>query len=472
MHTSDQIRRYESCAYSKGLRTIMRARLSLPLTVLFFFCMLTLTGCSVLGIGAANVSGKVTINWLVRADPQNNPWEYRTVSEFEATHPQIHVQLIIAPGSQYYDQKRETMDVGFEPADVFTTWGNNSWADNVYRGFAADLTPYIQANRFSFEGMDQKLVQQYSVKGHIYALPFATGGSYLFYNVDMFQAAHLPLPPTNWDDPTWTWDTVLKDAQALAKPDAPITQRQYGISVDLWPMNADAKLFGGDLYEPSAYTSGVISAIHATSPAVEQAEQWKQDLIYKYRVMPTPATSSVISGFLSGKIGMEMNGVWGFWSYQSAQFHWAAAPLPHIKTNQDVLFTDAWMMAKDSRHPQEAWTFLQWLSSPEHGAKSYMESSGAVSPWSQLLPEWAANTHKTMPVLSTTQLEELARGSLAHGQESINHLAISYGQFEEATGTIMSSAFTSKKPVPVVLNQLQQQLDATIKKIGPIQPLQ
>jgi multiple sugar transport system substrate-binding protein len=446
--------------------------LSLPLVALLVLGLTSLTGCSVLGIGAASFSGKVSISWLVRADPQNNPWEYRTVSEFEATHPNIHVQLVISPGSQYYDQKHETMDVGFEPADVFTTWGNDSWADNVYRNFAADLTPYIQASHFSLEGMNQKLLKQYSVNGHVYALPFGTGGSYVFYNVDMFQKAHLPLPPSSWDDPDWNWQTLLKDAQALSNPDAPLTERQYGVSDDLWPENANAWLFGGDIYSPSAYTSGVISEVHATSPAVEQAEQWKQDLIYKYRVMPTPAAASVLSGFLSGRIGMEMTGVWGFWSYQPAKFHWAAAPLPHFVTNKDVMFTDAWMMAKDSHHPQEAWELLQWLCSPEHGARTYMESSGAVPPWSQLLPEWAADTHKVMPTLSIPQLEELARGSLKYGQESINHMAVSYGQFEDATATIMSSAFASHKPVPATLDQLQQQLEATIQKVGPIKPLQ
>ncbi|HEX4208374.1 MAG TPA: extracellular solute-binding protein [Ktedonobacteraceae bacterium] len=447
------------------------SKVSLPFVALIVFLLTTITGCSVLGVGAASFNGKVTINWLVRDDPQNNPWEYRTVSAFEATHPNIHVQIIISPGSQYYDQKRETMDVGYEPADVFTMWGNNSWADNVYRNFAADLTPYIQSSHFSLAGMNQTLLKQYSINGHAYAIPFGTGGSYLFYNVDMFKKAHLPLPPTNWDDPNWNWNSVLKDAKALSMPNAALAQRQYGISDDLWPENANAWLFGGDIYPSSTYKSGVVTAVHATSPAVEQGEQWKQDMIYKYKIMPTPATASVLSGFLSGKIGMEMTGVWGFWSYQPATFHWAVAPLPHLTTNKDVIFTDAWMMAKDSHHPQEAWEFIKWLSSPDHGAKTYMESSGSIPPWSQLLPEWAINTHKTMPSLSTTQLEELARGSLAHGQESINHMAVSYGQFEDATGTIMSSAFASNQSIPATLNQLQQQLEATIKKVGPIKPL-
>ncbi|WP_220192484.1 ABC transporter substrate-binding protein [Ktedonospora formicarum] len=451
---------------SKALReTLVLAMLLSALALIF-------SSCSVLGIGAESFSGKTTINWLVRADPQNNPWEYQVVKEFEASHPNIHVQIVISPGSANYDQKNETMSVGFVPADVYSTWGNNSWADNVYRGFAADLTPFINASHFSFEGMDKKLLDQYSVKGHVYAIPFATGGSYIFYNVDMLKKANLPTPPTNWDDPNWNLDTALKYAKALSTPDAPLTQREYGLSDDLWPENATSLLFGGDIFPQSAYKTGVIDSVTANSPEVIQAEQFKQDLIYKYKYMPNPADASVLNGFLSGKVGMTMNGVWGFWSYQSVKFQWAAAPLPTIKTNTNVLFTDPWMMSKNTHHPQESWEFIQWLCSPEHGAKSYMESSGAIPPWSQLIPAWAAKTHKIMPSLSEQQLIELAQGSLAHGQESINHLAISYGQYDSAIGTITSAAFASNKPVPATLDQLQQQLQSTIKQVGPLRPLQ
>ncbi len=443
----------------------------LPIMFSLLFIWTVPAGCSILGVGAATFSGKTTISWLVRDDPQNNPWEYKTVSEFEASHPDIHVQIVISPGSQNYDQKNETMDVGFEPADVFTIWGNNSWADDVYRKFAADLTPYIQSSHFSFAGMNQKLLNQYSINGHVYAIPFGTGGSYLFYNVDMFKKAHLPLPPTSWNDPRWNWNTVLHDAQVLSTPSAPLAQRNYGLNDEIWPENGNAWLFGGDIFQQSTYTTGIISQVEATSAPVEQAEQMKQDLIYKYKVMPTPADSSTINGFLSGKVAMDMTGVWGFWTYQAATFHWAVAPLPTIKTNKDVIFTDAWMMSKDSHHPQQAWEFLQWLSDPAHGAKTYMESSGAIPPWSQLLPEWAVNTQKEMPSLTTAQLEEIANGSLAHGQESINHMAISYGEYDTTISTVVANAFASDKPVPATLDALQQQLDATIKKVGPLTPL-
>lgn len=432
-----------------------------------------LAGCGVLGIGgngSGSGAGKTTVTWLVRTDPVMQPWERATVADFEKAHPNIHVQLIIVPQPNY-DQKLVTMNAGGTPADVFTHWGPNSWADFVYRGLAADLTPYINASHFSFDGMDPKLLQEYTVKGKIYAIPFATGGSFLFYNVDLFQKAHLQMPPTNWDDPNWTWATVQKDAAAINVSSGPISNRVYGFSDDLWPENANAYLFGGDIFNPNTYTNGVVDSVTANSSAEEQALQWHHDLIYKYKFSPTPADATLLNGFTGGKIGMSMTGVWGFWNFQPAKFHWAAAPLPKFATNKDVIFTDPWMMSKASKHPQEAWQFVQWLSDPNHGAKTYMETSGAVPPWSQLLPEWAQDAHKIMPSLTTDQLTQLAQGSISHGQESINHLAIGYGQYESVISNVLSPVYTNKETPAAALDQLQQQLNATIKKVGPVSPL-
>ncbi|GLV54538.1 hypothetical protein KDH_13850 [Dictyobacter sp. S3.2.2.5] len=440
-----------------------------------FLCLVVLvnTGCSVLGVNAKTLSGRTTVTWLVRTDVNINPWEYKAVDEFEATHPTIHIKLVMVPSGANFDQKLVTMQVGWEPADVFSTWGNNSWADEVYRGFAADLNPYIQASHFSFDGMNKTLLDQYSVNGHVYAIPFSTGGSYTFYNVDMFKKANLPMPPTSWDDPNWTWDTMLKDAQAMTVKNASLNNRQYGMSDDLWPENANPMLFGGDYFQKSTYQNGVVSATTATDPLVVKSVQWKRDLMYKYQIAPLPADASLLNGFLSGKVGMSMTGVWGFWANKPATFHWAAAPIPHFSNNtQDVLFTDPWMMSKDSKHPKEAWTFIQWLCDPAHGAKSYMETSGAVPPWSQLLPEWAANTHKVMPALSNDQLMQLAQGSLDHGRESINHLAISYGQFDSVITNVLSPVYNTGKVDPSkALNDVQQQLQETIQKVGPVKPL-
>lgn len=76
-----------------------------------------------------------------------------------------------------------------------------------------------------------------------------------------------------------------------------------------------------------------------------------------------------------------------------------------------------------------------------------------------------------MPSLSTDQLVELAQGSIDHGQESINHRAIGYGQYDSVIGNVLAPVFTNQKDPQAALNDLQNQLTATIKQAGPVHPL-
>ncbi len=445
----------------------MRTSLTKSLVMVMMLTLVLSFVVSCGGLGGSSSGSTTTITWLVRTT--TGPladWEVSVVKDFEAAHPNIHVQRVTVPNTSY-DQKLVTMNAGGNPADVFTHWGGNSWADFVYRGLAADLTPYVNSSHFSFDGMTPALLKQYTVNGKIYGIPFSTGGSYLFYNVDLFKKAGLKLPPTNWDDPSWTWNTVLHDAQAITVHSQSASSRQFGFSDDLWPEDANALLFNDDIFPQSSYTTGLIDHAQAQNAGVEQAVQWQQDLVYKYHIAPNPSEVSAIgTGFLSGKEGMSMTGEWGFSSYQPAKFNFAVAPLPRFQTNKDVIFTDPWMMAKASKHPQEAWTFLQWLSDPTKGEKGYIAASGSLPPWQQLTSAWAESVHKFMPSLSTEQLTEVAQGSFAHGQESINHLAIGYGQYDNIIANVLAPVFTGKKNANAGLSDLQQQLTTAIQRSG------
>jgi multiple sugar transport system substrate-binding protein len=449
----------------KGTRIRLEIMLALLAVVLSTF----LVACG--GIGAA--SDKTTITWLVRTtDPGLAQWEQQVVNDFEKQNPKITVQMIKVPNTSY-DQKILTAASGGTPIDVFSQWGSDSWVDFAYRNLAADLSPYVQSSHFDLSGMNQKLLDQYRVGNKLYGIPFSTGGSYLFYNINLLQKAHLPTPPSDWNDPSWTWSKVQQYAQAMSVHSNNAAQRQFGMSDDLFPENANALLFGGDIFNQQAYTTGVVNSVDANSSAVEQAVQWQHDLVYKYQVAPTPAEGSALSnGFMSGKIGMDLTGVWGFWVYKNASFKWGVAPMPTFKTDNSYLFTDPWMMAKGSKHPQQAWAFLKYLVDPQEGAKSYTIASGAPSPWNSLAETWADNTHNTVPSMSTQQLTQLYQGSLSHCRESINHLAIGYSQYDNIINNVLAPVFNGKGSAETSVNDLQKQLTDAISRNGNVKPLQ
>ncbi len=415
----------------------------------------------------AHAATTQTVTWLVRTDPVINPWERATVKAFEKLHPNIQVELVLTPPSAAYDQKLLTMVASGDPPSIFSHWGNDSWADLVYRGVAADLTPYIQTSHFSLDGMDSASLKEYSIGGHVYGIPFASGGSYLFYNADLFRKAHLALPPTNWNDRSWTWAALLKDAQALTKNVSNVAKATYGLYDNLWPENANAWLFGGDIFPANSYKTGVVSTVNATSAAVKQSVQWQWDIIHKYKVALSPSVATALSGsndpFLTGRVGMELTGIWGFWVYVPAKFKWGVAAIPYFKSDKDVIFTDPWMMAKKAKNPQAAWTFLEYLSSPQYGDKTYVETSGVYPPWKQLGSDWAKMMAQRT-ILKPEQLLQLGAGSMAHGQESINHLAINYGEFDTTITNVLQPVWTGSTTPQQAVQNMQTQLTEDIKK--------
>ena len=92
------------------------------------------------------------------------------------------------------------------------------------RGLVADLTPYIERDSFDLTDFEESVLDIYEVDGKVMGLPILTTGSFVFYNKDWFDAAGVEYPPTNWDDPTWTWDAFVEKCAALTSGEGPERQ--------------------------------------------------------------------------------------------------------------------------------------------------------------------------------------------------------------------------------------------------------
>ena len=360
----------------------------------------------------AHAASTQTVTWLVRTDPVINPWERATVKAFEKLHPNIQIELVLTPPSAAYDQKLLTMVASGDPPAIFSHWGNDSWADLVYRGVAADLTPYIQASHFSLDGMDPAALKEYSIGGHVYGIPFASGGSYMFYNADLFRQAHLPLPPTNWNDRSWTWAALLKDAQALTKNVSNASKATYGLYDNMWPENANAWLFGGDIFPASSYRTGVVGAVTPRAPRSSRACSGSGTSSTSTRSRSAPRSPRRLSGsndpFLTGRVGIEMTGIWGFWVYVPAKFKWGVAAVPYFKTDKDVFFTDPWMMAKKAKTRRRPGPSCNTCPARSTATRRTSRPAGSIPPWKQLASDWA-HMMAQRSILKPEQLLQLRR---------------------------------------------------------------
>jgi multiple sugar transport system substrate-binding protein len=251
----------------------------------------------------------------------------------------------------------------------------------------------------------------YKYNTGLYGIPRESSAIVLYYNKDLFDAAKLPYP-----DASLTFDKYLELAQKLTKKDAQGNITQFGsyamtdytsLWTVLWSM-------GGDVFDATK-TKCVMN-----TPAAISAVQWMADLSNKYKVAPTAGQAGAMNAdqlFLSGKVAMYFSGRWStmtLWNAGTSAPHWDVAPVPALSPETRATRTSAgaYAIAKDSKHPQETWDFLKFLTSEE--AYTFLTKSGLIIP-----------AYK--PVANSDTFLQPGKDP-AHGQIFLD--AMSYARFE------------------------------------------
>ncbi|MCL4541208.1 MAG: extracellular solute-binding protein, partial [Chloroflexi bacterium] len=294
---------------------------------------------------AAQVASKpTTVTWFVRSSPVENPWERKVaIPEFEKLHPQIKVNLIVNPGTAW-NTKILAMYAGGTPPDV-----HNGIVGTFIQLYAenkvTELTPYIQRDKFDLTPFGPLAeAPDMCRSGKQWELPILTvQGCPVFYNMDLFNEAGIPYPPTDWSDKSWTIDKMLEYAQKLTRnwgqPNA-----TYGL-LGRGGFCSWAYIWGGDPWSKGFYEHGIAQKSHYASPQVVDAMQFSQDLIWKYHVSPRPedvtGMNQLGDPFKTGKIAMRWDGGWDYWNFPGiTAFKWGVAAGPWKKTNKSLDYTD------------------------------------------------------------------------------------------------------------------------------------
>ncbi|GIN17768.1 hypothetical protein J32TS2_31240 [Shouchella clausii] len=412
----------------------------------------------------AVTTNEVELTWLVRSDPNLIEWEHRVIEEFEKEHPGIKVRLQTIPQGEI-DQKLQTMIAGGNVPDV---WSPN-WADSGFGGYhklgaLKDLTPYIEQDPEVVEGIDETLLEIYRTEEGTFGLPILSMGSFLYYNRDLFDAAGIEPPPTDWEDKSWDWDAMIEAAKAITKNDLPPTQRVYGILNDNSP-NRDAWMFGGDLFAEETYETGeLVEPTVTTNPRNYEAIQARYDLINEHEVMPpqseVAALAQLSDPFLSGRVGMVMKGGWGTRQYANTDLNWGLAAYPYTNEDRQIpLYVDPWSISEGSKHPEEAWEFLKFLMDPDKAAKWMVEMTLESPAHSELKELWYELISERTGI-SVDDLRKADEGALKYGRPTDNHLISNFAPIMKHQNMTVNAIYDRRKGVEEGLEELQNNLKA------------
>jgi multiple sugar transport system substrate-binding protein len=290
---------------------------------------------------------KVDLTFSVWGDPAELVVLQALADDFSKENPTIKVTVTVADWTTYWDKLQTQLAAG-TPPDVFAM-DAPLYPDYQSRGVILNLQPFIEKDKFSLDDYYPAALQCYKTADGYYGLPRDIQPSVLYYNKDMFDKAGVPYP-----DDTWTWDTMIEQGKKLTK------ENQYGLWADLWDM---------ELYWASAiYQNGgqILSADNTKTliaePAALGAWQWFHDMLFKYKIMPTPSAAQQFGDpFESGNAAMTTAGHWVVPLYSKVSFKWGVAPLPKGKERVSLVNSVGFVVAKDTKNPEAAWAFLKYL---------------------------------------------------------------------------------------------------------------
>lgn len=356
-------------------------------------CALALTT----GAAAAQDTTLTFFSW----DPEQLEVEADAIAAFEAANPGVKVKATAMPPKDYWPRLSALAASGDLP-DVFMMSSGfvKEWAA---AGNLADLSGLVS---------DDQLGNYYGgatsigvIDGKRVAFPQNWVAPVLYYNIDMFEVAGVPLPSADW-----TWEDFLSAAKTLT-----IDDNSDG-RVDTWGMY----LYGRYAHiEPWVFRNGG-RYLNADETALELNDEAKNalkfltDLVNVEKVAPQPQELEGVRQQDVMPLGMAAMWVDGSWNIANTRkivgdnFRWGIAQVPvGPDATADSAAAYAWadMLAigETSGNQELAWKFIQHMVGAGRSASDFL--GGKIPAYTDIAESEAWLETEQMPVNKGLLLE-------------------------------------------------------------------
>ncbi|MET3291573.1 UNVERIFIED_CONTAM: multiple sugar transport system substrate-binding protein [Brevibacillus sp. OAP136] len=332
--------------------------------------------------GAANQNqnsasnGQVTIKMVESiTSPQRTELLKELIGKFEAANPTIKVELI-SPPFNGADQKITQMLMAKEDLDVLEVREFNAKQFSM-NGFIENLKPFTDkwGNYDALNDIAKRRANW--VDNTPYYIPNGLYQRVLFYRTDWFKEAGIEVPKT--------WDELYEAGKKLTDP----AKNRFGYSFRGGPTGWDYLMitlwaYNGAKVDPNnAFFLKDGSTIFSTPESLAATNFYKQ--MYK-DVSPPDSVSwgfpEMVQGFVSGTTAMLIQDpeVIDAAKEKMQEGQWATAPLPVGPSGiaQQVVSGPGWGMTAYSKHKEEAWKLIAFLSDPEQS--TYYTKKSSVIP--------------------------------------------------------------------------------------------
>lgn len=408
---------------------------------------------------SAPAKEEVVLRWRTRPDNQEEINVYKAISD-ELSAKLDGVKLIYEPGgsesSSYQDVLKTELGAGTAP-DLFWIPGTDI-ADFVKRDLLLDMRQY--ASKYGHKDSDfypgPMAHMTYNPKTGrsgetLWGIPRDVSTFALYLNLDLLAEAGAPDPRELAKQGKWTWEAfldVMKKVSALGPEIYGYGQNAWWGPAGVWAHAAGGGFFSADRKSSTMHTPASLAGLRF------QAEFYKGGWAVPWGEDSEPP-------FRAGKVGMFQNGRWATPGMRSGvPFNWDVVELPKGPSGsaRNWLFWGAYVVNKNTKHPEAAFRLLQALTSAETQAKIAKLCANIPSRVSkEALDSFLTFTppKNNQAFLNGLSDNPVAEGPLWDGN---------WPEFDAVLGARMSSVLSGKTTVEAFGASIQAELDRTFSK--------
>ncbi len=362
----------------------------------------------------------VTITYAFWGNPDAIGVEQDIIDEFEATHPNIKVETVVSAYNDYHS-KLMTMIAGGMAPDVMRI-DCYFFQDFVNLGACEPLEDLIEKTGFDRTIHPQWALDEASMDGTLYALPWGSAPLYLILNLDAFEKAGIDLPSYDW---------TLEDFEDILRQFKASDTGTYGFAfyfANNNPFHPFIWANGGNLFADDLQTYIM------DQPEAVEVLQWIADM-YQEGLMPrdsvsTTSADTLVRWFTTGSIAIMGASAQEILSVQRAgDTRFEVYPYPGgVETRTTVVKSNEVAISASSRNKDAAWEFLSFLRGNE-GERHY-SAAQRIPPSLTNDPDlWDLYLDPTKYPKTIKEVTDLINEKYSHSYQ----LRANYSEIEAAT---------------------------------------
>jgi len=386
----------------------------------------------------------VTIKFMTfSANPESGISLDELKAEFESQNPNITVEIETLGYDDYFTAL-QTKFLGKDAPDCFETNFENfvAYAD---QGLLANLEDSIASSGIDLSILNQETVNAFNLDDTQYGLPYSFSNVVLIYNKELFDQAGLDYPTSDW-----TWDDVDTAGAAIR-----------ALGEDIYGYYQPIQFY--EFFKAVAQNGGSIlnedkTAFVVNSPQNVETLEHMMARINDTNIMPTEVQMGGMGDwdlFLSGRLGMLINGVWAFPTFtEQAEFEWDIAVEPGNTQKATHFFANGLAVYAESEKQEAAFKWISFLSSSEEMAQFRLDNNWELSPslYEGILDEY---TKVTPPENKEAVFESL-------DYLITTPAIVEFSMTADIIGQQLSAAASGEKTAQEALDDAQAELESKI----------